>query len=324
MPNLRVRALPGGGALLELGGRRIALDPRADVQADVVFVSHAHSDHLPRARALSGVLATEETIRLAEARGVRLRARSEGGGLELVPTGHILGSAGLLVEGYVYYTGDMAGRPREFMEGPRRVSCGVLITESTYGRPEYRFPPHAEIVDGLRKFLAEQYNVGRPAVLIGYPLGKSQVLQHAVRGWRPLVTFSSVESYSKIYRSLGVDLPEPDVVVRSPDELLGVRGPAVVIAPSTLRSRVIAVAERIGAGVAWFSGWALRFRVPGALGFPLSDHADHRELLEFARSTGAEEVLTYHGFSSDLARSLRDLGLRARPLPEGPTLEAWG
>ncbi|MGC8556027.1 MAG: hypothetical protein ACP5NG_03350, partial [Conexivisphaera sp.] len=305
MPGIGARPLPGGGLLVEVDGRRLALDPRADVRADVVFVSHAHADHLPRYSVDAEVLATEETVRLAEVRGIRLRrAREDGRGLRLVRTGHILGSAGLLVEGRLYYTGDISGRPREFMPGPERVECGTLITESTYGRPEYRFPAHGELVDGLRRFLAEQYNQGRPAILIGYPLGKSQILQHAVRGWRPLISFESVEAYSRVYRELGVDLPEPDAVVRRPEDLLGLRGPATVIAPSSMRGSLVRIADRLGAGAAWFSGWALRFRVPGARGFALSDHADHGELLRFAASTGAEEALTVHGFPEDLARSL--------------------
>jgi len=325
LPGIRARALSGGGILLEANGRRIALDPRADVRADTIFISHAHMDHLPRAGAGADVLATEETVRLAEARGVRLRrAVGDGRGLELVPTGHILGAAGLLVDGQIFYTGDMSGRPREFMPGPGRVECGTLITESTYGRSEYRFPPHGQLMDDLGRFLAERYNLGRPAILIGYPLGKSQILQHAVRGWRPLIAFESVEVYSRIYRSFGVDLPEPDAVVGGPEDLLDIRGPATVIAPSAQREIILRVADRIGAGVAWFSGWVLRFRLGGAAGFALSDHADHAELLEFARSTGADEVITHHGFSEDLARSLRGIGVNARPLPDGMTLEDFG
>ncbi|MGC8613034.1 MAG: exonuclease [Conexivisphaera sp.] len=325
MPGARARPLPGGGIMLEVGGRRIALDPRTEVRADVVFVSHAHSDHLPRAAWEAEVLATEETVRLAEARGVRLRRARDGGeGLSLVSTGHVLGAAGLLVDGAVYYTGDISGRPRGFMPGPERVECGTLILESTYGRPEYRFPSNDELLDGLAKFLAEQYNEGRPALLMGYPLGKSQVLQHAVRGWRPLISFESVEVYSRVYRSFGVDLPEPDLLVRRPEELLDLRGPAVIVAPSNYRERLLRVADRLGAGAAWFSGWALKFRLPGATGFAMSDHADHAELLEFARSTGAEEAVTHHGFSEDLARSLRGTGIRARPLSEEMGLEDFG
>ena len=79
----------------------------------------------------------------------------------------------------------------------------------------------------------------------------------------------------------------------------------------------------IGAGGAWFSGWALRVRLPGAVGFALSDHADYSELLDFALSTGAEEALTYHGFSEDFARSLRREGLDARPLSEGADLGSF-
>ncbi|MFP3308134.1 MAG: MBL fold metallo-hydrolase [Nitrososphaeria archaeon] len=321
MSGVRARALPGGGLLVEVNGRRIALDPREEVRADITFVSHAHADHLPRASPESEVIATQETARLADVRGIRLRRVRDGkGGLELVNTGHILGSAGLLIDGVIYYTGDISGRPRGFMPGPGPVRCGTLITESTYGRPEYRFPPHPELVGELQRFLAEQYNEGRPALLVGYPLGKSQLLQHLIRGWRPLVSFESVEAYSRVYREFGVELPEPDALVRRPEDLLGLRGPAVVLAPSSQLGALLRVAERVGAGVAWFSGWAVRRRLPGARGFALSDHADYGELLGFAASTGAEEVLTVHGFPEDLARSLVRMGINARPLSESAGL----
>jgi putative mRNA 3-end processing factor len=48
--------------------------------------------------------------------------------------------------------------------------------------------------------------------------------------------------------------------------------------------------------------------------FPLSDHADFAGLVNYARATGAQEVLTHHGFAVELAHALRARGIEARPV----------
>jgi hypothetical protein len=56
--------------------------------------------------------------------------------------------------------------------------------------------------------------------------------------------------------------------------------------------------------------------------FPLSDHADYPELIEYVRRTGARRVLTLHGFDAEFAQDLRLMGYDARPLtaPVQPSL----
>jgi putative mRNA 3-end processing factor len=49
-------------------------------------------------------------------------------------------------------------------------------------------------------------------------------------------------------------------------------------------------------------------------GFVISDHADWPDLLRTIAETGAERVLTTHGYSDSLARYLRERGLQAGTL----------
>jgi putative mRNA 3-end processing factor len=72
------------------------------------------------------------------------------------------------------------------------------------------------------------------------------------------------------------------------------------------------------ASTAFASGW---MRVRGTRrrrgfdrGFTLSDHADWPDLLRTIAETGAERVLTTHGFAEPLARYLRERGLPAGTL----------
>jgi Cft2 family RNA processing exonuclease len=47
-------------------------------------------------------------------------------------------------------------------------------------------------------------------------------------------------------------------------------------------------------------------------GFPLSDHADFPELIEFVRGCAPSRVYTTHGFAEELAVSIQDkLGIEA-------------
>ena len=48
--------------------------------------------------------------------------------------------------------------------------------------------------------------------------------------------------------------------------------------------------------------------------FPLSDHADCQSLVKYAKDTGANNVITHHGFAEELAQALKDAGVDARPL----------
>lgn len=302
--------------IVETNAMRIALDPRHHVKADLVFISHAHSDHLPSYVGEAPVLATRETIELAKLRGLRIKRHiDEIKDLKLIDTGHILGSSGLLIEETIYYTGDIAGRRRGFMPEASRINCETLVIESTYGKPQYVFPPTEDLVREVKKSIATMFALGRPVAVVGYPLGKSQVLAYLLREWRPLVCFKSIEDYNRVYRSFGVEIPIPDRVLSRSGELLELGSrPAVILAPSSIKKRVSMIMSRLGGLTMWFSGWALYDSSPDILGVPISDHADHEELVRFAVATRAKSVYTTHGFSEDLANSLKALGVNARPL----------
>jgi putative mRNA 3-end processing factor len=75
------------------------------------------------------------------------------------------------------------------------------------------------------------------------------------------------------------------------------------------------------------TGWAVDGGAARRYGadeaFPLSDHADFEGLISYARSTGAREVLTHHGFAEELATALRARGIEARPLGTVRQLELF-
>ena len=179
------------GIVTNSNGKRISLDPKSLANCDFAFVSHAHTDHLYKTTVKHNsaitTLISRPTSLIAKARGYKMtNAIERYDGFELVDSGHILGSKGLLVENELYYTGDIATRKRAFMEPALIPPAQTLIIESTFGRPEYLFPQIEEIVHKTNSIISDMYDLGVPVILMGYPLGKAQLLTALFGHWEPM------------------------------------------------------------------------------------------------------------------------------------------
>lgn len=291
----------GSNLVIKSGGRLIALDPVTPVSADLIFVSHAHFDHLMK-KTTSPVIASKETVELATARGVKISAfTQELDGIRLVDSGHILGSRALIAgKNETMYTGDFAGRPRGFLGRLEPEHVKNLIIESTYGKKGYSFPSIASILKIAMGTVSRAYDNGLGVSLHGYTLGKAQLISYFFKAWRPLIFDRKVENINKIYRKHGITLPEPDCVVDETTELPN--GPYLYVAP--MGQRVNAAPVMIS-----FTGWAIKGRNSS---LPISDHADHDELISFVKAINPENVVTVHGFDRELAEELRKEGFNAQ------------
>jgi DNA ligase-1 len=73
------------------------------------------------------------------------------------------------------------------------------------------------------------------------------------------------------------------------------------------------------------SGWALQSSAKFRYGvddvFPLSDHADHPELLETVQIVQPRRIYLVHGYTREFAAELRSLGHDARALGAVDQLE---
>src|SRR5262245_57198173 len=177
---------------IHLPALRLWLDAHEPIgPEEAVFVSHAHSDHTagharvlfspPTQRLMRARLGGDRTEHVLEFG--RRYAVSEFGlpgetvALTLVPAGHIFGSAMSLLEAdgaSLLYTGDFKLRRGLSAEPCEPRSADTLLMETTYGRPEYVFPPVAEVMTGLVRFCREALDNDEIPVLLGYSLGKSQ------------------------------------------------------------------------------------------------------------------------------------------------------
>ena len=220
--------------MVQLNDITIALDLRTQ-RLRFTFVSHAHGDHLHkrgRKKIRTQVLASKETALIAQARGYEIiDPAQEHDGFQLVDTGHILGSRGLLAGDDVYYTGDISMRERAFMKAAKLPHAKTLIIESTFGRPEYVFPPLLEVTHRTNEIISEMYDLGIPVILMGYTLGKAQLLTELFSHWDPIV-HDSVAKINSVYSELGVKLASGMTHRQAEEQERLSRGkPWVMIAP---------------------------------------------------------------------------------------------
>jgi putative mRNA 3-end processing factor len=309
------------GIQVDIGGRRFLLDPSNPRKADYVFVSHAHVDHMHNPSSDERVICSGVTRALALARGYDLgMTTEEAEGVKLLDSGHILGSRAILIEDEVYYTGDASGRERAFLGKCKTKHAKTLIMETTYGSPEYEFPPTAQLVSEVNDLIGDLYHRGKPVVLLGYPLGKAQLLSYFFSSWGPLYVHERVAAMNDVHVKYGVALKEGTRFDPEKDADKLPPGPWTMIAPMTSsRSGLMSqIKKRYGAVTIAFSGWALQGSYSRFLGtdaaFPLSDHCDYPELLKLATQVSPDVIYTTHGFADEFAEQLRLRGFTARTL----------
>lgn len=302
------------------------IDPVRPVERAII--THGHADH-----ARSGhkyVLSTLETSEIMKVRyGANFaklieqlpygKAQVVGDAeVKLMPAGHILGSAQVVIEyrGYrVVISGDYKRRVDQTCEPFVPVSCDVFITEATFGLPVFRHPPDADEIGKLLKSV--ELFPDRCHVVGAYALGKCQRIINLLReaGWdRPIPLHGALKNLCGLYERLGVSLGQlEDATVNDVSSFVG----AIVLAPpSALANKWI---RRLPEPVtAMASGWMLirqRARQRNVeLPMVISDHADWNELLQTLDDVAAPEVWVTHGREEALVRAAELKGIKAKAL----------
>jgi putative mRNA 3-end processing factor len=305
---------------LRVRGTQLYLDPIGRPQLG--FLAHARG---ARATLPERTIATAPTIALLEAALPRaLRKASPlpaaygqefalgAPRLSLHPAGHVLGSAQLRCElptGILAYTADLGGiaeRAPATAEKQEPLSCDALVLRATYGHPRYAFPPRAQVLDDLARFVRESLARGATPVVLAAPLGGAQeailhLREHDIRA------HPAIARAAEVYRAQGTALP-------AVSPLGPVSRGQVVFLPAHPRSRrqlgqLASPRTCLLTGRAVDPGFARQVGVDVAL--PLSDHAQFADLLEYATRSGARRVQTVHGHAKELASALRERGIVA-------------
>lgn len=305
----------------------VYIDPARPVPRAII--THGHSDHArPGHGAVLATLPTCEIMKLrlgAEGAG-RYDALSYGETLDLggvsvrlVPAGHVLGSAQVVLE----WQGQRAVASGDYKRSAdptcapfEPVTCDVFITEATFALPVFRHEPAMGEVGRLLSSLKR--NPERAHLVGAYGLGKCQRVIRLARdaGYdAPIYLHGAHWEMTALYERLGVAMGDVRPVPTDA-KARAFAGALVLCPPSAIADRW---SRRFPDPVTAFaSGWMrIRGRVRQAgveLPLVISDHADWPELIATAVETGAEEVWVTHGREDALVYELGRRGIRARAL----------
>ncbi|MEO8811781.1 MAG: ligase-associated DNA damage response exonuclease [Caulobacteraceae bacterium] len=302
------------------------IDPVRPVERAVI--THGHADH---ARAGHGlVVATRETCAIMATRygdGFAGRVHElaygeavtrDGVEVTLVPAGHVLGSAQVVVRWKgltMVVSGDYKRRRDPTCAPFEPVLCDVFITEATFGLPVFLHPLDTGEIE---KLLASVVQFPERPHLVGvYALGKAQRTIALLRqaGWeRPIPVHGALERLNDLYAAFGVDLgplePATTGVERDFAGAIVLAPPSALATPWTRR-----FADPVEA---FASGWMrirARARQRGVeLPLIISDHADWDELTGTISELHPGEVWITHGREEALARWCALQGIPARAL----------
>ena len=307
---------------LKLRGCDLFFDSRQPRRS--CFVSHAHSDHIA---VHERAIATPATATLSEHRiGAQNVIQLEYGQswdfdcdtqLKLLPAGHVVGSAMLHAtrpEGSLLYTGDFKLRESLTVPQAQPEKADVLVMESTFGKPLFKFPPWRDVAAQLVDLVEGALRDGRQPIVMGYSLGKAQeAIKILTSAGLPVTLHGAVHSVAKIHETLGVDLGRFRRYAYEDfhgPHAIDLRCRGVLVAPphvarSGFVTRFKNPCRIVLTGWALFNNAIFRYGVDHAL--PLSDHADFNELLEIVERVEPKKIYTHHGFP-EFADQLRKRG----------------
>jgi putative mRNA 3-end processing factor len=223
------------------------VDPAVAVARAVI--THGHGDHArPGHR---NALATPETLAIMRNRFQDMPDTSQQplaygdsvkiGDVEvsLVPAGHILGSAQVVLEHKaqrIVVSGDYKRRPDATCPAFEPVPCDVFITEATFALPVFHHPP--DMVE-IGKLLRSLETFPERTHLVGvYALGKCQRVIKLLRaaGYdKRIWLHGALASLCTLYQQHGIDLG--DIALVSDAILETFKGAIVLCPPSAISDR---------------------------------------------------------------------------------------
>ncbi len=238
------------------------------------LITHAHSDHYGQKNVCNScAVASRETATILKAstgKGFSGMTFNIGESLNLgtrvktYPTGHIHGSSAFYFKDGVLVTGDV----KDYRGLPM---CHVLITEATYGSPEYVFE------DEIDRLVEEATN----ATFGVYPIGKAQRVAEILKNAGYDVAADG--KISKICECLGIELCKGgETTLAPPWEVAMASG-----------KRYILTAQKF-------------YNLPRIV---ISDHLDYEGIIRMVEHCNPEQVVFYHGNPSEhLIKELEAIG----------------
>jgi putative mRNA 3-end processing factor len=278
------------------------IDPQQSVAQAVI--SHAHADHAVAGN--NDVYCTDATAAFMRLRYGKNAAKEftiaayyqpfiiGGVQITLIPAGHILGSAQILMEyqGTKYiYTGDYKLQPDATCEPVEWVKTDVLITESTFANPGII---HPDPVIEIKKLNDIKINI----LLGAYGLGKSQRLIKLINDHAPqktILVHHRIMPLNTVYEKMGYSPGKYQLYSRK--LMKNQQEYVYIVPPFTFDSYLRAT----GVKRLFASGWK-NLQVNQNDTLFISDHVDWNDILQAIEHTQPQQVWTLHGDGSYLRK----------------------
>jgi putative mRNA 3-end processing factor len=248
----------------------------------------------------------ESFARHTEAAGYGEKISRGDVGVTLVPAGHVLGSAQVVLRWKgitAVISGDYKRRSDPTCASFEPVPCNLFVSEATFGLPVFHFPPTDDEVAKLLKSVA--LFPDRTHLVGAYALGKAQRLIALLRraGYdKPLYMHGALAGMNALYQAHGVALGP--LLPATGEARNALPGEIVIAPPSAIADKW---ARRFADPIpAFASGWMMvRARARQRqveLPLVVSDHADWDELTLTVGELKPEEFWITHGNEEALLR----------------------
>lgn len=303
----------------------IRFDPSKRGVKSCNFISHAHGDHTMGLSNGNEIYLTAETRDILNYGGrrslncnlLKYEKPVEIDNFRITPfnAGHILGSAQFKIEtpdSSIVYTGDINCRDMLITSAAKAIQCDTLILETTYGNPSYIFPSQEEVYTEIIDWILSKIRERKIPTFKVYSTGKAQEIMRLINKFTtiPVVVHPTISKISEAYRKNSVALSYIDSDSEEGRKILKDKE-CVYITPNsedalsdTDYSKAIA------------TGWAMRYKSSTSYtAFPLSNHADFNQLLNYVEQAKPKRVYTVHGFRDDFGKYLKkNLKIDAKPI----------
>ena len=302
------------------------IDPPCPVKRAII--THAHADHArPGCGEYWACDQSETILRQRLGRDIKIHSINYGeefrlgqAKLSLHSAGHVLGSAQVRIEvgdEVWLVTGDYKRCHDPSCEPFESVKCDVLITESTFGLPIYRWKSGKQVAREIYEWWRTETE--HPSLLFCYAFGKAQRVLAELKSlgiMEEVLLHGAVETITGHYREAGVEMV-PTRPVSELERKDPLKGRLIIAPPSAYKSPWMKRFKE--PQTAFASGWmavrGARRRRGYERGFVLSDHADWTGLIMTIKQSEAKTIYITHGQEDVLARYLTEVeGLNAFPL----------
>ena len=299
---------------------------------DTAIITHGHADHARAGH--KHVIATEQTLAIMSARYGANFANSKtaltynekfkvgGVAVKLIPAGHVLGSAQIVLEyanTKIIAAGDYKRRSDPTCLSFQVEQCDVFITEATFGLPIFSHPDPEDEINKLMQ--VRDLFPKRSIVIRAYSLGKAQRLITLIRKAgcdETIFIHGAMKKLCDLYQSYGIQLGSLQTTPtgKIDRQQISLANRFIIAPPSAMGTKW---AQRLNDPlIVSASGWMqVRQRAKqGGVELPLviSDHADWNDILRTIQEVKATEIWVTHGREDALIHACSKMGLSAKAL----------